>query len=378
MKHFNKKLSLIAGCLAMLNAPDADAIIRRVGYSGGQVTGVDYATLAAVHGAATAGDTVYIYPGTHSVTTTITKRLVIVGQGFLLDPVNGGNAGLQHGTGTTIMNGTITLGAGSDGTCIMGMETIYAVGLPFVINITNSGQHIIKRNKLVSVNFTAGTTSNLVQILQNWGVSISDQGGTTTITSLNISGNIGLVAWLINAGGTYSGIVQNNVLCGSAFQNFPFIPAQNSSNPGITSSLAVKNMVVQNNVFGDFASLGFPIVSQSINCVFQNNIFRAPSTTPNLAAGGNSSSNNQFGINLSTGYFLGGTTGSYDSRFALAPASPAIGAGFGGVDIGAFGGPTPYKLSGIPTIPSIYLITSPDGISPATSPMNFTISTRSN
>jgi hypothetical protein len=36
-----------------------------------------------------------------------------------------------------------------------------------------------------------------------------------------------------------------------------------------------------------------------------------------------------------------------------------LGAGFGGVDVGIFGGPEPYVLSGIPPIPTIYFLTAP-------------------
>ncbi|MCK4754754.1 MAG: right-handed parallel beta-helix repeat-containing protein, partial [Calditrichia bacterium] len=38
----------------------------------------------------------------------------------------------------------------------------------------------------------------------------------------------------------------------------------------------------------------------------------------------------------------------------LKNGSPAIGAGSGGTDCGAFGGLSPYILSGIPNLPHIY------------------------
>jgi len=46
-------------------------------------------------------------------------------------------------------------------------------------------------------------------------------------------------------------------------------------------------------------------------------------------------------------------TGSDDAKWRLKAGSPAIGAGFNGVDIGLFGGAAPYTLSGIPAIPRI-------------------------
>jgi hypothetical protein len=52
--------------------------------------------------------------------------------------------------------------------------------------------------------------------------------------------------------------------------------------------------------------------------------------------------------------FLGASTASTDGKWQLKTGSPAIGAGVGGIDCGAFGGPGPYILSGAPTGPVIY------------------------
>ena len=65
---------------------------------------------------------------------------------------------------------------------------------------------------------------------------------------------------------------------------------------------------------------------------------------------------NQSSVDMTT-VFLG--TGSYDNFFKLKTGSPAIAAGYGStqqvpVDAGMYGGSTPYVLSGIPAIPSIY------------------------
>ena len=38
----------------------------------------------------------------------------------------------------------------------------------------------------------------------------------------------------------------------------------------------------------------------------------------------------------------------------LKAGSPAIGGGVSGADCGAFGGPAPYVLSGVPNLPHIY------------------------
>ena len=47
------------------------------------------------------------------------------------------------------------------------------------------------------------------------------------------------------------------------------------------------------------------------------------------------------------------SAGSSDGKWRLKPGSPAIGAGIDGVDLGPFGGPAPYILSGLPSRPRL-------------------------
>ena len=62
--------------------------------------------------------------------------------------------------------------------------------------------------------------------------------------------------------------------------------------------------------------------------------------------------------NICKGYPTQGAL-TFDNRYELKAGSPAIGAGVGGIDCGAFGGETPYKLSGIPFVPLIYQVNAP-------------------
>ena len=77
---------------------------------------------------------------------------------------------------------------------------------------------------------------------------------------------------------------------------------------------------------------------------------------PNDALG--TENGNQSNVDMST-VFVGAGEGSTDGQWQLAENSPAIGAGLGGVDLGAFGGPTPYVLSGLPSMPAIYFLNAP-------------------
>jgi hypothetical protein len=95
--------------------------------------------------------------------------------------------------------------------------------------------------------------------------------------------------------------------------------------------------------------------------------------------------NNLFNVDFSpgninavfTGYPVDISGETNDGKYKLKPGSPAIGAGIGGVDLGIFGGPNPYRLSGIPSIPAFYKLEA-SSINATTNPFTVTFSTRSN
>ena len=165
------------------------------------------------------------------------------------------------------------------------------------------------------------------------------------------------------------------------------------------------NHNVSNNIFGDYIYCGtgagafivnnvFNATSASTNsvanCTIQNNIFnKVTSAYPftscvveyNMAAGnvlppGN---NNQNNITMSNVFV--NDNGSTDADFVLKAYSPqtlnpASGTGIGGVDLGAYGGTTPFKPALQPAIPAIYKIVAP--AAPTGSTMNVQFSTKSN
>jgi hypothetical protein len=141
----------------------------------------------------------------------------------------------------------------------------------------------------------------------------------------------------------------------------------------------VNNGLIRNNVFSVPLNISNTYISNNIftsslsatNCAIKFNI----SNTHNLPAG----FNNQVNISESS-LFVG--SGSEDGRYMLAANSPAIGAGepLNGVtpDAGPFGTADPYRLSGIPAIPTIYSLTVPASIPANATSMTITFSTRSN
>jgi hypothetical protein len=114
------------------------------------------------------------------------------------------------------------------------------------------------------------------------------------------------------------------------------------------------------------------------NCVVSNNIFTGSQSGIPIGPL-NVNGNNLQAVPWADLLTL---TGSTDAQYQLKVGSPALG---GGVqigaqkpDCGAFGGNDPYKLSGIPGIPTIYSLTVPSSVPVGTPTMNATISTRNN
>ena len=100
-------------------------------------------------------------------------------------------------------------------------------------------------------------------------------------------------------------------------------------------------------------------LGHSVNTIpgsqFYNNIGRS-------MGGTNSILENNYSSSTFEGVFVGYPTQSdhsFDQRYQLAPGSPALGAGRGGIDLGPFGGEDPYILSGLYDRPVVYQLDIP-------------------
>jgi hypothetical protein len=341
-KKFFTLFVLIAFVISLQNV---NATIRRVGYWGTPIPAQDYIGLQQAHDAANPGDTILVFPNGTSgpYTATFTKRLVVAGYGYLVTGT-GSNPDLQAITGS--LNSTITLRNGSDSTILEGLDGLQLLVGSFA-NATIA--HVVVKRCNANIVPNEGTF-----LLDNWEITQStfsiSSGNTTTITYKNLLVENSFINSL-NFGATTAG-------CTGIFNNDIFWTGGINFNNG-SYSLA-------NNIFVSTTAPG-----NTTNCFFQNNI-----ATNNTIPPGNG---NQPNVTISTvfvGYPTQGTF-SNDGRFALAAGSPAIGAGVGGIDCGIFGGPDPYRLSGIPSIPSFYKISAP-GNTATTNPYTITFSVRSN
>ena len=138
------------------------------------------------------------------------------------------------------------------------------------------------------------------------------------------------------------------------------------NNTFVTSGGTLNNCYVSNNILSS-TSITFT------NCLVKYNV----STLNNLPDP--VVNNNKVNQNGAL-FFAGGA--SADGQYQLGATSPALAAGepINGVtpDAGAFGTADPYRLSGIPAIPSIYSLNVPASVPATATTMTVTFSTRSN
>lgn len=298
----------------------------------------DFVTLNDAYTGAAAGDTLYLIGSPNNYitsTVTLTKRLVIIGPGYFLSQNPDTQASLLTAfldTPDGFVCENLVFSPGSEGSVVMGV-TSYG---NFLVNTSNI---LIKRNQFQQSGGACGVASisvsaSNVLIVQNFIDSFSYGTGEPLIRV-----NIGFTGILIannyirhncsGCGGSVAAIRSN----GSSLE---------VSNNVLIGGIEANNALVQNNIFTTNNSF---TVSSSI---VRNNLHAAN----NLPG----ADGNQNGVLMST-VFVG--TGSPDGQYALKAGSPAIGAGFGGVDAGIFSGTEPYVLSGLPPIPSIYSLVAP-------------------
>lgn len=337
--------TLLAALLLLGTVAAQAQTIRRVNNTGTNVTGVNvYTTLQAAHDAASAGDIIYLEPsGISYGDLTCVRPLTIIGNGYFLQQ----NTGLQLDTRDVIV-GTMYFNGGSAGSRITGCTIIGGTYIS-ASNVT------VERNNITTtyIGYNGGyTTVSGIIFRQNYvvGSLYIYPAGNTTVSNVNITNNIFATA-SIGTSGQFT---------------------------------RMSNILISNNVIGTLAGTSQYTIDVD-NAVIKNNILTYTGTgtsfTPrNNAYSYNISGNAAFGTangnqqNVSPANLFVGGTASTDGAFQLRTGSPAIGTGESGTDVGAFGGALPYRLSGIPNVPTIYQYSQ----SVSGNTLNATISTRSN
>lgn len=298
-----------------------------------------YNTIAAAHSDALvmAGDTLMIEgSGTVYADITLTKRLVLIGPGYLLTQ----NPQTQASSAQAVVS-NITIQPAAAGTVLIGLtfSDYYSSNLPSI----QGNNVIIMRCYLPHGIQILGNVNN-IQILQNYlsGSNIANYYSDDKFTGVTVKNNI--------------------------------ISSINISSP-INSQRSFD--AVEGNIFLNSISL--------TASTFRNNIIVNKSATVNIVSSNiqnNLVSNNQLSGNGNQTYndtqlFIGNTGNSPDGQYKLKPDSPYKLAGYNNTEPGIYGGSQPYVLSGIPPIPSIYEFTA-DGFASKQSGLQINIKVKAN
>ena len=270
-----------------------------------------YSEIQAAHDAAYNGDTLMIEASSQGYWGfTCTKKLVIKGPGYYLDE----NPGISANKLSASIFSQTTFNSGSDGSLMMGLE-INADLVIFVDNMT------VRRCTLHGTYLGSGQNVTFTECFVPESTGYSVSGGV--ITNLVVSNNIIGAPFSLTEGTT--GAILNNVFITNTFR--------------VKAGIDIKNNILFTT---EKANVELPLLPD-------------PDVSYNISISDHfgTDNHNQANVSEST-LFLGSLTESTDGKWQLAAGSPAAGAGEGGVDCGAFGGPQPYILSGLPAGPVIY------------------------
>ncbi len=270
-----------------------------------------YTTLQKAHDAAYNGDTLMVDGSSQSYSSsfTCTKRLVIKGPGYFLDE----NPGISANKLSAKIGSDIYFNIGSAGSQIIGIESGYILHI-------NDDNITVRRCKLL---YGLQMYAENINISECYFVSSGSSLYGSIVTNLVVANNIINIPVYFQEGST--GVFLNNIFTYSSIT--------------IPTGFDMKNNIL---FFTTKDNVSLPMMPDS-------------DVSYNLSLTDHFGTDNHNKANVAEGsLFLGPLSESTDGTWQLNAGSPAIGAGEGGINCGAFGGPQPYILCGVPTGPVIY------------------------
>jgi hypothetical protein len=287
----------------------------------------DYATLQDAHDVATDGDTIYVLPSvTPYSAISVTKILSLYGVGFDLIE----NPGNQASVITSKISGEMNFQNGSQYSKIEGFDGDFSINI-VCSNIT------VKKNELDKVSISSNDIYNIV-ILQNRIYcptssnhdSIFTNSSYTEVYLLNniikVSNSTYHYAIRFHVSALYNNwTIYNNIIEGQHA-----IYTYNSNTIDFCNNITIYG-ICNLNIFSN----------ESYICHNMCNENQLPDGNGNIE-----------NVDMNTVFV------NPNGDYHLLPTSPAIGSGENGVDMGIYGGETPYVDGGIPGLPSIFEINS--------------------
>lgn len=295
------------------------------------------------------GDTVYLEPSPTAYTNSvlINKRLVFVGTGYFLSGTDA-NSGLQANTQGAIMNASLRFDSLASGSVFLGFD----LGSQNLWLDPRADSIRFERCRFGSISYNIAAP-NIHNRARNLVFNKCYFSGVSTIAhfyfdNLEVTNCIITSTFSFGPTNVASALVRNNLFF---------------------SGITIANAYFANNICLNIGAGSFNVSAS----VIRNNIAEFSGVLP--------TGDGNIGGIAQSNLFVTATGNSTDGRWRLRSGSPALGAGetVGGVtpDCGPFGTPDPYRLSGIPQVPTIYSLSVPTSV-PVGQPLNITISTRSN
>jgi hypothetical protein len=290
----------------------------------------NYNNLQTCVDAAANGDIIIVQgSGTNYGDVLVAKRLTIMGPGYFLNQ----NPQTQAVLASAKLN-SIYFKDGSSGSILEGMDVVGSTSYGYGVGACWAGSSNSYSIKIDSATITciANFWTDWIQISNSTGSIIKGCYGNsiygyTNISDLHVDNSI------------FSQLYVNN----ASVTNCLFYYGLNAG------ANCVDNCIFKNNIISNSAGY-FSFGTSS----FSNNIF----TVDPLGANAGNNLVNIDPATLFVGYPNQGGN-SLDGKFRLKSNSPAIGNGEGGIDIGPFGGSSPYQLSGISLHPNIWFVNMP-------------------
>ena len=315
-------------CCAAMVCTMVSAKIWRVNNVAGVVA--DFTTAQAAHDNASVnpGDTLHIEPSiTLYGTLTMTKRLTIISIGNFLSATPTAQYSPVTGTITSISISNVSAS-----------NSVFHCNVSSTVSITSANNMRLERCRIQNALTFVSSSSNIVMDCYLYYVDFSNSNSNVFTNNI--------VNYYLDINANASATVTHNVF---------FAETAILSRP-------MNNSTFQNNILNKLGGFTFT------NCIVENNV-AANATLP--AGSGNQN-------NVSMASVFVNPSGNTDASFVLQTANPnpAKNAGIGGVDCGAFGGSSAFKLALQPAIPAIYKLSAP--AAPTGNTMNVVFSTRSN
>ena len=325
------KINLLFTAAILLLATSLDATVWRVNNRPG--TDADYTNLQNAINGASSGDVIYIEgsPNTYG-SVSMNKSLTIIGAGYWLDE-NDPTQVYKESSKVSYFY----IQNGSQGSVIMGLDFyMSAPGGTVPIQIWTNNI-TIRRNHIVCACTGTAVAAGVRLYANVTGVVIEQNWIHTTAAS---------------AGNAYGVYIEDNATNCNIENNFIQVASGNHAVYQETEDETTSLIIANNVMWGDLTTYH----SSHYNNILLEGTYTAgtgDATSNNLCNGTQypNINSNQQNIDMST-VFVDYTL-LIDNGYILKAGSPAIAAGIGGVDCGAFGTNDPYVLSGIPPIPSI-------------------------